>query len=210
MIKLLIADDHAIVRDGLKQLFELQDDIEVVAEASSGGQVLDALRSNTFDLLLLDMSMHGVSGIELISRIRNRYPRQRILILSMHTEPNIASRALKSGAQGYLSKDCDTVTLLSAIRKVAAGGHFLDPALGVQMAFDVGNSNEKTPEVNLTDREYGILQMLLRGMGVNEIARELSISNKTVSTHKVRLMKKLGVDSNADLIRYALKHGLGS
>jgi DNA-binding NarL/FixJ family response regulator len=127
----------------------------------------------------------------------------------MHTEPNIASRALKSGADGYLSKDCDTSTLLSAIRKVASGGRFLDPALGVQLAFDVENTSDATPETKLTDREYNIMLMLLRGMGVNDIARELSISNKTVSTHKIRLMKKLGVDSNADLVRYGLKHGLG-
>jgi DNA-binding NarL/FixJ family response regulator len=209
MIRLLIADDHSIVRDGLKQLFELCDDIEVTAEASSGEQVLDALRVGSFDLLLLDMSMHGVSGIELISRIRSRYPKQRILILTMHTEPNIASRALKSGVDGYLSKDCDTATLLSAIRKVAAGERFLDPALGVQLAFDADSGSDATPEMKLTDREYNIMLMLLRGMGVNEIAHELSISNKTVSTHKVRLMKKLGVDSNADLVRYGLKHGLG-
>jgi DNA-binding NarL/FixJ family response regulator len=209
MIRLLIADDHSIVRDGLKQLFELCEDIEVAAEASSGGQVLDALRVDAFDLLLLDMSMHGISGLELISRIRSRYPKQRILILTMHTEPNIASRALKSGADGYLSKDCDTATLLSAIRKVAIGGRFLDPTLGVELAFDVNNQEDATPEMKLTDREYNIMLMLLRGMGVNEIARELSISNKTVSTHKIRLMKKLGVDSNAELVRYGVKHGLG-
>ena len=208
MIRLMIADDHSIVRDGLKQLFGLCEDIEVVAEASGGEQVLDALGVGTFDLLLLDMSMHGISGIELVSHIRSSYPKQRILVLTMHTEPNIVSRALKSGAHGYLSKDCDTATLLSAIRKVSAGECFLDPMLGVQIAFDVDNNNDAAPEMKLSDREYSVLQMLLRGMGVNEIASELSISNKTVSTHKLRLMKKLGVDSTADLIRYALKHGL--
>jgi DNA-binding NarL/FixJ family response regulator len=208
VIRLLIADDHSIVRDGLKQLFQQCEDIEVVAEASDGEQVLNALQIDAFDLLLLDMSMQGVSGLELISRIRSLHPKQRILILTMHTEPNIASRALKSGAQGYLSKDCDTATLLSAIRKVTAGERFLDPILGVQMAFDVDNNSDATPEMKLSDREYSVMQMLLQGMGVNEIARELSISNKTVSTHKIRLMRKLGVDSNADLVRYALKHGL--
>ncbi len=211
MIKLLLADDHAIVRDGLKQLFGLYPDIEVAAEASNGGQVLDALRESTFDLLLLDLSMPGISGLDLIARIRARYPEQRILILSMHTEPNVASRALKSGAHGYLSKDSDSDTLLSAIRKVAGGNRFLDPALGVQLAFGIENDGESdaSTEAKLTDREYNIMQMLLRGMGVNEIARDLSISNKTVSTHKARLMKKLGVDSNAELVRYAMKHGLG-
>jgi DNA-binding NarL/FixJ family response regulator len=209
MIKLLIADDHAIVRDGLKQLFSLYEDIHVVAEASSGGEVLEALRNNIFDLVLLDMSMNGISGLELISRIRTRYPKQRILILSMHTEPNIATRALKTGAHGYLSKDSDHTTLVSAIRNVASGGRFLDPALGVRLAFDSTSEEGNDLALNLTEREYSIMQMLVRGMGVNEVANELSISNKTVSTHKVRLMKKLGVDNNADLVRYAVKHGLG-
>lgn len=208
-IKLLIADDHAIVRDGLKQLFVLFDDIDVVAEAADGGQVLDALRDGAFDLLLMDISMPGISGLDLIHRVKSHYPKQRILVLSMYSEANLATRALKAGANGYLSKDSDSTTLVSAIRKVAAGGRFLDPAIGVQMAYGaVESESNSSPEINLTDREYGILRMLLRGMGVNEIARELSISNKTVSTHKARLMKKLGINNNADLVRYAMKHGL--
>jgi DNA-binding NarL/FixJ family response regulator len=208
MIKLLIADDHAIVREGLKQLFSLYEDINVAAEASSGGEVLEALRNDIFDLVVLDFSMNGISGLELISRIHTRYPKQYILILTMHAEPNIATRALKSGAHGYLSKDSNHTTLVSAIRNVAAGGRFLDPALGVRLAFDSTSDESSEPVLNLTEREYSIMQMLVRGMGVNEIANELSISNKTVSTHKVRLMKKLGVENNADLVRYALKHGL--
>ena len=207
-MKVLIADDHAIVRDGLKQLFALYHDIEVAAEAANGGEVLDTLRDGSFDLLLLDMSMQGISGLDLIARIKARHPTQRILVLSMHTESSIASRALKAGAHGYLSKDSDTAMLISAIRKVAAGGRFLDPTLGVQMAFDGGSDTKATPETSLTDREYTIMQMLLQGMGVNEIARELSISNKTVSTHKIRLMKKLKVESNAELVRYAIQNGL--
>lgn len=209
MIKLLIADDHAIVREGLMQLFALFDDITVAAEASNGKQVLDALRDSEFDLVLLDMSMSGISGVDLIARIRAHHPLQPILILSMHSEPGVAARALKAGASGYLSKDSDSSTLIAAIRKVAAGGRFLDPAMGVQMAFEQGVHTEQAPaELQLTDREYHIMGMLVRGMGVNEIANELSLSNKTVSTHKMRLMKKMNIGSTADLVRYAISHGL--
>lgn len=208
MIKLLIADDHAIVRDGLKQLLALFDDVDVMEEAADGGQVLDALRKDKFDLLLMDMSMPGLSGLDLISRIKVHYPSQRILMLSMHTDPNLATRALKAGAHGYLSKDSDSATLIAAIRMVASGGHFLDPSMGVQMVVDVSDDGLSNPELELTDREYSILQMLLNGKGVNEIARDLCISNKTVSTHKMRLMKKLGVENTAELVRYSIKHGL--
>jgi DNA-binding NarL/FixJ family response regulator len=210
VIKLLIADDHAIVRDGLKQLLGLFEDVKVVAEAADGGQVLDALRKDKFDLLLMDMSMPGISGLDLITRLKNHYPSQRILLLSMHTDPNLATRALRGGAHGYLSKDSDSATLIAAIRKVASGGHFLDPSMGVQMVVDISEGEFSNPELGLTDREYSVLQLLLSGKGINDIARELCISNKTISTHKMRMMKKLGVENTADLVRYAIKHGLVS
>jgi DNA-binding NarL/FixJ family response regulator len=210
VIRLLIADDHAIVRDGLKQLLGLFEDVNVVAEAADGGQVLDALRQDEFDLLLMDMSMPGISGLDLISRIKGHYPSQRILLLSMHTDPNLATRALKGGAHGYLSKDSDSSTLIAAIRKVASGGNFLDPSMGVKMVVDISEGEISSPELGLTDREYSVLQLLLDGKGINDIARELCISNKTISTHKMRMMKKLGVESTAELVRYAIKHGLVS
>jgi DNA-binding NarL/FixJ family response regulator len=208
MIRLLIADDHAILRNGLKQLLGLFEDIEVVAEAADGGEVLEALRRDQFDLLLLDMSMPGISGLELISRIKSHYPTQRIMLLSMHTDSHLVMRALKAGASGYLSKDCDTPTLTTAIRRVAFGDNFLDPSMGVQMLMDVAGNSTDEPDIELSDREYGILRMLLQGVTVNEIARELCISNKTVSTHKMRLMKKLGVGNTAELMRYGIKRGL--
>jgi len=207
MIKLLIADDHGIVRVGLKQLFGQYDDIDVCGEASDGGQVLELIRNGTYDLLLLDMEMPGITGLDLISRIKSRYPSQRILVLSMHSATSIASRALKAGAHGYISKITDPNTLVMAVRSVAGGGQFLDPAIGVKMVFDGEEDRSQSP-VSLTDREFSILQMLVRGLKVGEIAGELSISNKTVSTHKVRLMKKLCVDSNAELIRYAMTNNL--
>jgi DNA-binding NarL/FixJ family response regulator len=207
MIRLLIADDHAIVRSGLKQLFALSPDVMVTAEAANGAQVLAALRDNACDVLLLDVSMPGISGADLISRIRVHHPDLPVLILSMHNESQIARRNLKAGASGYVTKDSDPDMLLEAIRKVAAGGRFITPELAEKMAFDVGNPHA-VPHERLTSRELHILQLLAKGRSLNDIAQELSISNKTVSTHKARLMQKMRIDSNAKLIRYTVMHGL--
>lgn len=206
MIRVLIADDHGIVREGLKQLFALGTDITVAAEAVSGGQVLDALRAGGIDLILLDLTMPGISGANLIARLRAHDNCPPILVLSMHNELQIARRALAEGASGYLTKDSDPKTLMAAIRKVAAGGRFIDPALAEQMAFDMGG--ERKPHELLSDREFDIFRLLVSGKGVNEIAEELSISNKTVSTHKARLMQKMNVQNNAELVRYAVANGL--
>ncbi|TAN48694.1 MAG: response regulator transcription factor [Methylococcaceae bacterium] len=208
MIRLLIADDHAIVREGLKQLFALCDDFVVAGEAANGGQVLDAIHGGDLDMVLLDMTMSGVSGIDLISRIRAHHPRLPVLVLSMHNEPQIAKRALKAGASGYLTKDSDPETLVSAIRRVAAGGRYIEPALAEQMVFEAGANSLETPHERLSDREFQILRLLAQGHSVNEIADMLAISNRTVSTHKTRLMQKIGVDNNAKLVRYALTHAL--
>ncbi len=207
MIKILIADDHDIVRVGLRQLIDQYDDMDIFCEVSDGGKVIESLRNESYDLLLLDMEMPGIKGCDLISRIKSRYPSQRILIFSMHRETNLITRVLKAGAHGYISKDSDPKTLIMAIRAVAEGGQFLDPVLGAQLVFDDSDSKNLAEET-LTDREFCILQMLVRGHKVGEIARELSISNKTVSTHKNRLMKKLGVGNGADLVRYAMQNGL--
>lgn len=208
MIKLLIADDHAIVREGLKQLFALCQDVSVAGEAVNGAQVLDALRGGGIDLVLLDMNMPGVSGVDLITRIRAYHERLPVLVLSMHNEPQIARRALGAGASGYLTKDNDPETLMAAVRKVAAGGRFIDPALAEMMVFETNGKGERPPHEQLSDRELHILRLLVKGRSVNDIADELSISNKTVSTHKARLMQKLGFQNNAELVRYGLDHGL--
>ena len=208
MIKVLIADDHAIVREGLKQLFALDDRIVVAGEAANGAQVLDALREGGVDLILLDMTMPGVSGVSLISRIRAQEGAPPILVLSMHNEVQIARRALNAGATGYLTKDSRPEILLMAIHKVAAGGRMIDPVLAEQMAFELGGSGQRPPHTLLSDREFHILRLLVRGISVNGIAEELAISNKTVSTHKARLMQKMNIDNNAELVRYAVEHGL--
>ena len=209
MIRLLLADDHVLVREGLKQLFALTADLHVAAEASNGAQVLDLLRQERFSILLLDITMPGISGPDLIERIRISDNPPPILVLSMHNEPQIARRALRAGAAGYLTKDSCPETLLAAVRKVAAGGRFLAPSLAEALAFEASSSSaSNTSHEQLSDREFQIFVLLARGAGVNEIAKQLVISNKTVSTHKARLMEKMGFASNADRVRYAVTQGL--
>jgi DNA-binding NarL/FixJ family response regulator len=208
MIRLLIADDHVLMREGLKQLIALSNDVVVAAEAQNGGQVMELLRGGGVDLVVLDMVMPGVSGEDLISWIRAHDPVLPILVLSMHNEPNIIMRARQAGASGYLTKDNDPNYLMTAIRKVAAGEQFFDPLLAEEMAFKGTAFSQSPSHLKLTGRELQILRLLVRGISINKIAEELSISNKTVSTHKVRLMKKMDIRNNVELVRYAVAHGL--
>ena len=208
MIRLMIADDHAIMREGLKQLFALAGDLRVVGEAENGAVLLEQLRQTAIDLLLLDMSMPGISGEDLLSRVHNHYPQLPILVLSMHNEVPIAQRALKAGAAGYLTKDRDPETLLMAVRRVAAGGRFIDAELAEQIAFAATGPAADNPHDELTSRELQIMRLLARGLSVTGIATELAISHKTVSTHKARLMEKMGFTSTADIVRYVMTQEL--
>lgn len=208
MINILIADDHAIVRSGLRQIIATSGDIAVSAEAAGGAEVLDMLRRIPVDLLLLDMNMPGISGLDLIGRIRIEWPALGIVIFSMHNEAQIASRALKAGASGYVTKDSDPNILMTAIRKVAQGGRFIDPSLVDAIVFKDHSVGDAPPHEILSNREYQVLQRLAAGESINDIARTFSLSAKTVSTHKVRLMRKLGLDNNIDLARYAIKHSM--
>jgi DNA-binding NarL/FixJ family response regulator len=207
MIRILIADDHAIVRGGLKQIIATTADIVVAAEAAQGSEVVDKLRNCAVDLLLLDMTMPGISGIDLIRRVRAEQPALPVLVLSIHDEAQVASRALRAGATGYLTKDSDPDVLLAAIRKLADGGRFIDPKLVDAMVFETQRADVPPHEV-LSDREFQVLQMLAAGKSINEIADTCSLSAKTISTHKMRLMQKLGLVNNAEVIRYAIRHGL--
>jgi len=208
VIRLLMADDHGIVREGLKQLFNRVEDITVAGEAVNGNQVLAALQEDCFDLLLLDMSMPEICGIELIEQVRLLRPTLPILVLSMHHEPQIVKRALKAGAGGYLSKDTnDPQRLLTAIRRVAGGGRYMDPEMAERVAFETGNESPP-PHLALSERELQVFKLLAQGLGVNEIAVMLFISSKTVSTHKSRMMEKMEMKTNAELVRYALEHKL--
>lgn len=208
-IRILIADDHALMREGLKQLFALVPDVRVAAEAEDDRGIMDQLARRTeIDLLLLDMTMPGLNGEDLIAHVRKRHPELPILVLSMHNELQIVRRALKAGANGYVTKDQEPETLLTAIRKIADGGRFIAPVLAEQMAFEVSYGVAKTTHSCLSKREFQVLRMLARGASVNEVAARLEISNKTVSTHKARLMRKMGFTSNAELVCYAISNGL--
>ena len=208
MIRVLLADDHAIVRSGLKQLLLLADDIRVTGEATDGAEVMDRLRTDRFDLILLDMNMPGISGIDLIARIRLHGDRTPILVLSMRNEVEVVRRTLSAGANGYLTKANEPEVLLAAIRKTVAGKRFIDPLLVDDMVISLVESDPRPVHEQLSDREFQIFRLLAQGKTVNDIARELAISNKTVSTHKARLMQKMSLGSNADLVRYGVEHDL--
>lgn len=208
MIRLLIADDHAIVRSGLKQVFSLAPDLEVLGEAINGNEVLAFLRQQVPDLLLLDINMPGLSGPDLIARVKAHWADLPILVLSMHNEVQIAARVLKAGANGYVTKDSEMDVLLGAIRRVAGGGKFIAPELAEKLVFDMSITSEKPAYMTLSDRELEVFRLLVAGKGVNDIAEQLCISNKTVSTHKTRLMEKLNLSGVAELTRYAMQHGL--
>ncbi len=207
-IKILIADDHSIVRQGLARVITLAPDVKVAAEAADGTEVMDKLREGKFDLLLTDMSMPGLSGVELIKRIRAKLPKLPILVLTMHGESEIAARAIRAGASGYLTKDSEPDMLLDAIRKCAKGGHYIEPAIASKLVFHKDAETAEDVYDTLTDREKQVFLLLAKGLGVNDIGLALHISAKTVSTHKFRLMQKMGMTSISDLVRYAVRHGL--
>jgi DNA-binding NarL/FixJ family response regulator len=169
---------------------------------------MDILQEDSFNLILLDMSMPGISGVDLISWIRTHDRHQSILVLSMHNEPQIAIRAIKAGASGYITKDSSPEKLIEAIRKVASGKRFIDPELVERMTFGQNETDQSLPHEQLSDREFQVLLFLILGKSIKAIADELSISNKTVSTHKARLMQKLNFRNNAELIRYGITHNL--
>lgn len=208
MIRIVIADDHAIVRAGLKQMFAIMPEMEVVAEAVDGESVLEILRHTRSDVLLLDLNMPGISGPELIGRLKSHWPSQPILVLSMHDTAQIASRALKAGADGYVTKDSEPQVLLSAIRKVSAGGRFISSEVAQKLALMATTSGDSLPHNALSVREFDVFRCLIKGLGVNDIADQLSISNKTVSTHKARLLEKMQMSSVAELTRYAMDNQL--
>jgi DNA-binding NarL/FixJ family response regulator len=204
MTRVLIADDHKIVRDGLKRILASAADLEVAGEAASGDEALALVRANDYDIAMIDMSMPGISGIALVKRLKIEKPKMKLLVLSMHGEHQYAARALKAGASGYLTKDSAADQLLGALRKIAAGGvHISDAAASALMSSPAGSSHE-----SLSDREFEVMRLLVEGLGPSEIGERLHLSVKTVSTHKTRILEKLGVGSTAELVRYALENKL--
>ena len=206
--RVVIADDHTIVREGLRRILEGQDGIEVSGEAVNGHEVMERVRAGAFDLLLLDLSMPGKSGIELIKQVRDEAPRLRILVLTMHEEDQYAVRAIRAGAQGYLTKESAPSQLVSAIRRIAEGRPYISANVAEQLALDVMPGSDEEPHKHLSDREFEIFQLLVGGRGVSEIAGQLHLSVKTVSTHKTRILQKMNAQSVADLVRYAIRHRL--
>jgi DNA-binding NarL/FixJ family response regulator len=208
MIRIVVADDHTIVREGLKQLLGSADDLQVVAEAADGHQALERVRSEEFEVLLLDMSMPGRSGIELIKQVHAERPRLRILVLSMHEEQQYAVRAIRAGASGYLTKESASSQLVAAIRKVASGGAFISAEVAQQLALGAMPGAQGMPHEALSDREFQVFKMLAEGKSVSDIAERLTLSVKTVSTHKANVLQKMGMNTPAELVRYAITHKL--
>ncbi|MBS1191208.1 MAG: DNA-binding response regulator [Rhodocyclaceae bacterium] len=208
MIRIGLADDHLIVRQGLKQILSDQEDLAVVGEAANGAETLQLVRDTAFDVLILDLSMPGRSGVELIKLIKAEKPKLAILVLSMHKEEQYAVRAIKAGAAGYLTKESASDQLVSAIRRVASGRAFVTPAVAEWMILDFGAPSEGPSHTQLSDREFQIFQMIVSGMNVTAIADALCLSVKTVSTHKARILQKMHMSNSAELIHYAIEHGL--
>ena len=207
-IRLVIADDHAIVREGLKRIVGNAQDLELTGEAADGSEVMKAVRELEFDVLVLDLSMPGRSGMELIKLVKSEKPKLRILVLSMHQEMQYAVRAIKSGASGYLTKESAPAQLDQAIRKIAAGGAYISAEVAEQLALGAMPGSDTLPHESLSDREFEVFRLLVGGDAVSDIAHQLNLSVKTVSTHKANLMQKLGLSNQTELVRYALKHGL--
>jgi len=201
MIRLLLADDHALLREGLTQLLSFFDGMGVTGEAASGDEVLLRLADDTFDIVLLDVNMPGISGAELVARIREDVNNPPILMLTMHNEPLIAKRMLDAGATGFLSKDCSPYVLEDAIRKVAAGGRYLLPEMAEAIIFLPLDAPTVTEPAPLSPQEQRVFDLLAQGMRVVDIARELDINTRTVSTYTARLMHKLDIEDDAALKR---------
>ncbi len=208
MIRIVIADDHAIVREGLKRIVAAADDMVVVNEAGDGNRVMDLVRTCALDVLVLDLSMPGRSGMALIKQACTEQPGLRILVLSMHEELQYAVRAIKSGARGYLTKESAPAQLVQAIRKVASGGAFISAEVAEQLALGALPGAQGTPHDTLSDREFEVFRRLVDGESVTAIGQALSLSVKTVSTHKANMMHKLGLSNTTELVRYAMRHDL--
>lgn len=208
MIRVLLADDHKIVRAGLKELLSETGDIAVAGEANDGTETLAQIREHDFDVAVLDMSMPGRSGIDLIRQVKQEKPRLPILVLSMHSEEQYAVRALKAGASGYLTKESAADQLVTAIRRIATGGAFVTPETAQRLALNLNEATAAAPHTLLSDREFQVFRLIAAGKSVSEIAKQLSLSVKTISTHKTRIMRKMGLANQTELIRYAIEHRL--
>ena len=208
MISILLADDHAIVRRGMKEVLqEALPDVRIV-EAESAAETMDAARAGAFDLVILDVSLPGRSGLDVLKDIKAAHPKLPVLMLSMHPEEQFAVRALRAGAAGYVTKQSPPEEMLGAVRKALAGGRYVSASLAERLATEVGGDTKKEPHELLSDREFQVLMLIASGHSLTEIGAKLSVSVQTVSTYRTRLLEKMALTSNAELTQYVRLHGL--
>ena len=208
MIRLLVADDHAIVRSGIKHTVQMTSDIVVADEAQNGQEVLEKVRKSDFDVVLLDISMPGRDGLEILKELRTRKPAPAVLVLSIYPEELYAVRSIRSGASGYLTKDSAPDELVAAIRKVHEGGKYVTASLAEKLAASLGSPEAGQGHDLLSDREYQIMCMIASGKTPTEIAEELALSIKTISTYRTRILAKMRMKNNAEITRYAIENKL--
>jgi DNA-binding NarL/FixJ family response regulator len=209
MTHIVIADDHAIVRKGLRQIISETHDLTVTGEAATADELMALLRARSFDILILDLTLGSRDGIDLLKRIRHEFPRLPVLILSMHAEELFATRAYRAGASGYMQKESAPSDLIDAIRRIASGGMYVSRTIGAAMAAEFSRGSVQTlPHERLSDREFEIFRLLGSGKSVSDIARLLSLSVKTVSTHRTRIVEKTGLRNNAEIVHYVISSGL--
>jgi two-component system invasion response regulator UvrY len=208
MIRILIADDHRIVREGLKQILAENPDMVVEDEASNGQEVLAKVWENDYDVLLLDISMPGRSGLDILKQLKTERPKLSVLVLSMYSEEQYAMRALRAGAAGYMTKESAPDELIEAIRKVSTGRKYISPTVAEKLAFSLAADDERPPHENLSDREYQVMCMIASGRTIKTIADDLSLSVKTVSTYRTRILEKMKMKNNAELTHYSIQNRL--
>ncbi len=208
MIRVLIADDHGVVRQGLRQIIQDTPDMSLAGEAADGAEALAIARAEPWDVLVLDLTMPGRSGLDVLKELQAEQPDRPVLILSMHSEEQFAVRLLKAGAAGYLNKEAAPEELVQAIRKVYYGGKYVSPDLAEKLAFQLETGATKAPHEKLSNREFQVFCLIAAGKGLNEIAKILSLSLSSVSTHRRRILGKMNLKSNAEIIHYAVKNGL--
>jgi DNA-binding NarL/FixJ family response regulator len=204
MIKVLIADDHPLARRGLRDIFEDEEDIEVAGEAENGRLMLEQLRQGTYDVVMMDLSMPGLSGLDLLKQLKSEKPRLPVLVVTMHPERRYAVRALKAGASGYINKGSAPEEILAAVRKLAQGGKYASSSLTESLVRRIDEPDDKAPHELLSDREFQVLCMIASGMTVSEIAHKLSLSVNTISTYRTRILTKMDMENNAQLTQYAI------
>jgi len=208
MIKILTVDDHGVVREGIKRIVSKEPDMIVTGEASNYGEVLDLISKNDYNIVLLDISMPGRSGLDILKQIKEQKPNLPVLVLSMHPEEQLALRTLKIGSSGYLTKESAPEELIDAIRKVASGGRYVSLSLAEKLTFYLNDNIEKPLHEKLSNREYQVMCMIASGKTIKEIAKELSLSVNTISTNRARILKKMKIKTNAELTFYAISYGL--